>query len=628
MSWIRRAGAIALAIALVVLIPAPASAVDVIAPVDPFPGIVSQLQRAMGSSTGGVGGSPTIRWGTAKVAAQKLADAKAATAARVASAASATAAQKAAAEAAEAAAVKVRNLVPVTKPAALPKLSPVVAGGPAGAALSGWFAIAGTGAAVSFVGEMVGADLDGAMCGAEDWIQTGYSVLTMGQGPSCKAVVIQPNLDSAPGVSIAGLAFTQGVYGNYDVLCGPTSLGLASGQTLAVLWRNANGVESTGGFNNFANQQVICGRTTTPYVYVNQNLRAGGPSTLLRIERRSGTQVLETSVMRSSNPSRSARCKLDWPDGTSTTGDLGSYRETDGFPVGALSGACTDAFVSKPGAGPGLLPQRISVPSTNTETGAITEIATQDVPSFSESERKGLTVGNGTGLQLLKVVNGLKVSCLTWEADCAKWWTDTANGTQEDTYKCEYGGQPIALAECGIYRQTFDTKTSRPTLTDPDTGAQTDWTSTTDPGNQFGTGGQAGQSSSQCVVSWSWNPVDWVLRPIRCAFEPRQSKVEETTLRVQRAWEGSTPGKFAASVATIGAAFDSVGAGNCRGVIVPVPEVAPNGQPTTVNRAVLAACPGDFLAPYAPTFFWLITITLSVSGVFIVKRQLDRFVNN
>lgn len=319
----------------------------------------------------------------------------------------------------------------------------------------------------------------------------------------------------------------------------------------------------------------------------------------------------------SGDPLRNAKCKVTMRDGTVREGFIGQYRESEGFPMGAVAAACTDALGNS--VPQGLLPETIELTSTNTDTGKTDTITTQPVPDFSPTEKIGLTPGDNTGLRLLKVVNGVVQSCMTWEASCVNWWTKTSSGTitttDEGEYRCEYGGRQVPLSECGVYRHTFDVQTDAPAVTDPVTGAQSDWSATPDPANEFGTGNQSGQSADRCVTSFSWNPVDWVLRPIRCAFEPSPRKLDQVKARLQASWRASGVGALGATLGGFVGAFNSQG--GCSGL----PFHLEGFGVTLVDTRLLAACT-EPAKGIAATVRAVLTVGIIGGGLFATIRYL------
>lgn len=557
MRWMVRTGAAMLVALLVVFIPVgsetPASAVEVVPPVDPSSALTSTVVRLTQSGSGTWSVGDYLR---------AFAYANRPTALAVPAASSGVAVAS--------------RAVPITP------MAPLTAAGSAVPLVQGFvggFALGGAG--ISFVGSITGTDFDSSMCQLPEWAGVTYSVLTMGSGPSCRLPVADPNAGLVAGVIVNLGSYGQwrgATYQGQAIWCGPFS---ADHPGVSYQWSNAAGSWTGIAGANWANYCTSGAPPGAFYV-----VTSGSAHAVVGFRAVEGGKVKATGtpVSTTQDPVREGRCVITWPGGSKTDALVGQYRESQGFPVGGVNAACQEAFVSKPGAGPDLIPDQITIESTNTETGAKTEIAGQDVPDFTESERKGLNTGDGTGLRLLKVVNGVTQSCMTWEAACGGWWSQSSSGTDQSTYRCVFGGNPVALVECGIYRHTFEQPTSTPTITDPATGEDVPWTSSTDPANEYGPGGQSNQAPNQCVVSFSLNPVDWVMRPLRCLFEPRASKVEQVKARWQVAWTGSGIGALGL---TLGGFVDAFNAANgCGGLPL---HLEAFGH-TLVDTRLLAAC--------------------------------------
>lgn len=332
------------------------------------------------------------------------------------------------------------------------------------------------------------------------------------------------------------------------------------------------------------------------------------------------TAVITSMAAVSSDPSRTASCAMTWPDGSTTTGSGPAYRESEGFSVNGVTTACNDAFVSKPGAGPGLLPSDIKVGSTNTESGAQTELANQEVPDFTESEKIGLNPGDNTGLLLLKVVSGVVQSCMTWEASCVGWWPATEQGTQPavgtDLYRCTYGGTEVALTECGAYRYTFDTQTSTPTVTDPVTGEPFEWTSTSTGVNSLSPAASL-DPSGDCWAEWSAspNPLEWVLQPVKCAivwaFVPRANVTNEALVDL-----GNAAGDVAVVDPLMTLLAELPAGGGCDGIPF---NLTFFGE--SVNGHLLGACSGEGAAA-AAVVSGLLTLSMVTATVLAMLRYL------
>jgi len=116
------------------------------------------------------------------------------------------------------------------------------------------------------------------------------------------------------------------------------------------------------------------------------------------------------------------------------------------------------------------------------------------------------------------------VSCFTSGTYCAAWMT------HESTMTCNWGPYTMAISVCeAAYATTFDFEVQsdpNPTTTagagvnplptsgvniDPKTGT-TSTTTTAPAADPF-------DNSANCLGGiWSWNPVDWVYVPVKCAF--------------------------------------------------------------------------------------------------------------
>lgn len=516
---------------------------------------------------------------------------------------------------------------PITAPTALARGA---AGGPLVGSFLGGFAI-GT-AGLEVYGMITGDDPLDNLCGTPFEAAGGF--LYMGSMPSCVAPIANPNPDVVAGTSatIAGYgAVTYKTRNGIGYWCGPgtqLAAGLTyrgtgtSGNPMTLAWRTSG-----------SQWPAACGGALPQYASEFTGLNV----TLWAVYRTSTGEVVASAPVQQTtgNPMRTPSCLISWKDGTTTTGTGTRYSETAGIPLSAPGLGCKSAWDAKPGAGREVMPDRIGVDST-VDGGAKTQIADQPVPEMGDAGKIALdpSLGNGRGLVLEKVENNQRLSCMNWEADCAQWWTTTSQGTTEGPYRCTFGGAPLSIGECGPYRHTFDTKTNTPTITDPATGTQTPWEAKPSTGNSLNPGTGPGTTPAQSCFDTGWasvaNPVDWVLVPVKCAlvwaFVPRTQVVATTTAGVAGAWNASTPGLFAAKIAAVSAPLAGLADASCGGLILAVPKIGAGWSVTTENRAFLAACPGDFFAPYAAGFFWFITAALIFGGFYAVKRLLDRFV--
>ncbi len=639
-------GVVAIAVVLSLVVPQSAQAIGFKKPVDPYPDLPSQQKLAnMGAEYyqwvttkygAAVSDGDRVRWPVGSHGYQE-------TSGRV----SEFLTEKGYAPPSEQSKAKVRTYktekLIIDKPGApgkavnissLPK--PITAAGAVtrgvaganifGSAFLGGFAVGGVG--IQLVGLIPGTpDFDSAMCGADEWVQTGYGLLSMGFGPSCKGTIVEPNGDVEPGLgplnyqgySLAYLAkYTQSISGaSRDTYCFAQSGVVPTGFTRVLL--------SGGGTYSSVGTGCAFHHGGTTNDYLSQHYLPPSSIPIFGIRQNStGTVVAQMGVI-SDDPLREATCELTWGDGSTTTGVVGQYRESEGFPIGVVDAACTSAFEEKQGSGPTVYPTGIGLKSKNNDTGVKTPLLLQDVPEYDAEEKAALEDTTGTGLELWRGTE----SCLTWAADCSGWWEETDNGQTTTTdYRCTYGGKRVALAQCYVYAPTFDpqtgTETDTPTILDPITGQPTPWS---DSEGQNTTDPALGPSPGDvCMGSWSAapNPVEWVLHPVKCAlvwaFVPRTGVVTQTQAELTLAWQGGALGSWVDAIT--GWRF-TLPEGGCSGILVPLSQVWGHG---VQDGYILSACPGEPLQPVAAASTVVIGIAAVLGLVFVVTRSIGAIV--
>ncbi len=509
-----------------------------------------------------------------------------------------------------------------------------------GAFMLGWTITDGT---MALYGATTGDEPMAASCSVmPSWTHPALKVFYPFSMPDCQGTVTAANADVTAGTSLVYAGVSVQRLGAYTYASNGTRYGVWTGTapnltSTAYRYQTNGSTGWTSGSPTLATMSS-CSECVGPFpggtnVVLEGRTSQGYGTGAIRIVRASDGVVLAASRTLSSNPNRTLDCKLTWPGGSTTTGSGGTYTETGGLPLHSIETACQEAFVSKPGAGPDLLPTEVGIGSTNDETGSRTEIATQDVPDFTESERKGLTPGTNGGLVLQKVSGVTVSSCMTWAADCSGWWAASDEGTSTTSpYRCLYNGAAVDLVECGIYRYTFDTQTQTPTITDPATGEEVEWSAKPSTGNSLDPGvgpGAGGSPADQCFATgWSdvANPVDWVLVPVKCAlvwaFVPRTTVVTQVQTSVTTAWDDTFVGQVAAEIPPILSAVP-VGDG-CSG-----PHVAFDlSWPMEMHFSAypLSACepPASYLATMAKLIASFLVIGYTIWGV---SRRLSAVVN-
>lgn len=414
---------------------------------------------------------------------------------------------------------------------------------------------------------------EGAICNAPDWYQGANSLIMLGVSPSCPVPAISPNQD-VPAFTMLGSVPVMGSYLRPEA---PTRRVLCMGGSQPSGWLGFSAVYADGtsegmGSSNHSSWMSKCppGLTSANgFALIDVSVVRGGYTVkALGLN----NQVVASSVTSQPDPFRSLSCRIAWSDGTVTYGFGTKYTEGHGVPLSTTGTGCSAAFDAKPGAGTQVMPEKISVDSELEDGGAKTTISDQQVPAFSATEKQSLAPGPVQGLRLLKVVDGVTDSCMTWAADCAGWWPATSQGTSAQTstgtYRCTFAGGDVELSQCAIYQTTFDSGTLKPQLTDPETGQKLDAPlrpslNTTDPGTEVTPGGQ-------CMAEWASvaNPIEWVLQPVKCAlvwaFVPRQSVVDDTLGGVKEKADSSAIGALGSGLTVITSAI--VGVSGCGGL--------------------------------------------------------------
>lgn len=482
-----------------------------------------------------------------------------------------------------AAAIAEANRV-VPKPAVIP--TAITRGGPAGGAgvgavltagMVGW----GIGAhgTLGIIAAVQGTSYENVACSQPDWYQGVTSFVSFGIAPDCRALVTTINGDvSSTGLTDAVVGASrlslQGVSTSTNPSIGPyywcysLTGGIPAGHVV-VRWDKTSSTWSSGGLGS--GYTAACPDRYTSRNPTGVSSQGYGPSEAPRFgfrETTSGTVVGQTVPV--VNPTRTLSCRVRWSNGSTTTGAGSSYRESEGLPLSLAGTGCGTAWDARPN---GTIPEKISIDSDN--GGSIGTINEQTIPPSMMPSAPG----DGSGLQLHKVVGTTMTSCMTWAANCADWWGETDSGQTPGVYRCTFGGAAVALDECGPYRYTFDAPTSTPTITNPQTGTTTQWSSSPSPGNSTnpGTGPGTGQwPADQCFAEgWSGvqNPVDWVLVPIKCAlvwaFVPRTATLQAVGTQVSTAWAGTMPGQLPGIVTTAFVIPDAPS--GCRGPLVDLP---------------------------------------------------------
>lgn len=187
------------------------------------------------------------------------------------------------------------------------------------------------------------------------------------------------------------------------------------------------------------------------------------------------------------------------------------------------------------------------------------------------------------------------LSCFDLGQQCADWFEQP---NKEDLYQCRYGIHDVVLAECAVYSGVFkpDRITVGAPYSDPETG---EWSGgQSSPGianDMMNSPVQNPDSARECFAEgWAvFNPVEWVLTPIRCAFEwafvPRTTVIALEAHRLTTAFDGRAIGQIAGMVND----WDyNVSMAGCS-ITAPWAPTIP-GQPGQLdNMKIVNVCPGS-----------------------------------
>jgi hypothetical protein len=170
-------------------------------------------------------------------------------------------------------------------------------------------------------------------------------------------------------------------------------------------------------------------------------------------------------------------------------------------------------------------------------------------------------------LRLLKIINGQPTTCTT--ADCTSFDPDTSLDTE---YQCKWGAYLMPLSDC-----TEPKPNPQPSPTDTDTGSFPD-PDVVNPDDRVDIGPNPQAPNTSCLGGgWGWNPIEWVLKPVKCALA--WAFIPSDTSGWVDAWNGSVVQSLFTPVDALIETWDGFsdglsGAGGCEGLTANVPNGA------------------------------------------------------
>lgn len=233
-------------------------------------------------------------------------------------------------------------------------------------------------------------------------------------------------------------------------------------------------------------------------------------------------------------------------------------------------------------------------------------MATWNIPPEVEQWRNDNPDGSKE-LDLLRI-GGITepISCFSATELCSpEWFLEMDKNTK---YQCQYGGQPVALSECNVYRPTFNPQRviQGQRYSDPD-GKLPDPLPNNAP--------EPKTEAQECFPSgWGlFNPAEWVLKPIKCAFVPRESVLTGQITAVRVALANSPIGGLWSLVQP-----PVVPSGQSCGVIADV--TVPN-----FGRVKIDSCDWVAWAPTVRNFLHWIILAFGLYGImFWILRKVTK----
>lgn len=306
------------------------------------------------------------------------------------------------------------------------------------------------------------------------------------------------------------------------------------------------------------------------------------------------------------DPSRTWVGKIKGTDGNTYTRTSAPFKESDAsWPVPVL-----------PTLPPEVNPERVTIEESAGGGVVYDQPTTPEYDAVRDNMAECLT--GICALQLVRVADEL----VCWDAGsaCAGWSTDPAKASK---YQCRYGTHVVDLAECNIYARAFepDTALGGDFLTDPTgTPIKNNNPSPGLDGTSMAAPVQDPELERNCWAgALSWNPLDWVFTPVKCAFEwafvPRASVVNGLYNGLNA--KAARTGGIALATAVTAWDFD-LDVGGCSGVLVAFSDVWPEVD----DMRILNACPGDPLAPAALLSSVVVGIAAVLGCIFAVSRAL------
>jgi hypothetical protein len=185
-------------------------------------------------------------------------------------------------------------------------------------------------------------------------------------------------------------------------------------------------------------------------------------------------------------------------------------------------------------------------------------------------------------VRLLKATPFGLYDCASGSVDCTDFDPSTSTTQQ---YQCQWGTHVMALDQCIALKQAPAT-----TPVGSTTGTPQDVQAPASDGEAAPVGPQ--QSNASCIGQVTWNPISWVLKPIKCAltwaFVPDPATLSTQINGVRTAVAGSSLGAAYTPVNEVASAWGQIASGQSGGCLGPGFTLSVPGKTMDLNP--LSAC--------------------------------------
>ena len=322
-------------------------------------------------------------------------------------------------------------------------------------------------------------------------------------------------------------------------------------------------------------------------------------------------------------PGAAQRPPAQDPDPTRTlvaSADCVTLATGQHFTVTAASASFKESDQSWPvlpqvDCGPGAVSAGIGVKETSPGLPE-KQVWTSQVPQQVQDAIADATCSGGRcRLTLAKVAGADQGDCFEEAGRCEGWFADP---NKQTTYQCSYGlpgsWTGVDLSECNVYAPTFDAQQQAKGIpyADPATGAIPATATGQDPA-EGGDGGDGG-----CwPTGWGvFNPLGWVLQPLKCAFIPTAAQWQSATESFVTGYQGTSIYKWWQAISgTFGGMTG--GSDGCSPWTVQYP--MPTGGDTAMT--VLNPCTGP-MQTVAGVGRTVLTVVMVLLGALAVLRGL------